>query len=291
MSSTDYRVQLGTAEVESKGCTRHLIQSFFGFLWHPFHTILRYRSLIVSMAQRDILGRYRGSMGGGWWTLIHPLLLMMVYFFVFGIVMGVRFKPGQSAGDYVLYFFCGMLPWMAFSEAVGRSPNVVWDHSGFVKRVIFPLEILPANLTLASLVTETFGLAILLVWAGGTPWMAIYFPLILLPQILLTAGLCWFLAALGVFLRDTGQIMGFLLTAWFFLTPICYAEAALPQRWLWLLEKNPMYTIVVSYRAIFLENSLPANEPLVILWIVSLAVFWLGYAWFHKTKKSFADFI
>ena len=295
-SSTHYRVRFGHAEVESDGGRdRRLVQGFFRFLWYPWRTILRHRSLIVSMVRRDVLGRYRGSMAGGLWTLIHPLLLMMVYFFVFGVVLRVRFKAGQGPADYVFYFFCGMLPWLAFSEALGRAAQVVWDHSGFVRRVIFPLEILPANLTLAGLVTEAFGLAILLTawlaWGGGIPWTAVYFPLILLPQILLTAGLCWFLAAVGVFLRDTGPIMGFLLTVWFFLTPICYSETALPQRWLWLLEKNPMYTIVGSYRAVLLENSAPAAGPLVILWIVSLATFWLGYAWFYKTKKSFADLI
>ncbi|MBI4458695.1 MAG: ABC transporter permease, partial [Acidobacteria bacterium] len=235
-SSTQVRVRFGHAEVKSEGWharppalqLRRARRLVFQFLWHPLRAVLRYRSLIASMARRDVLGRYRGSLAGGWWTLIHPLLLMLVYFFVFGVVLGVRFKAGQGAGDYVSYFFCGMLPWLAFSEALGRASNVVLEHSGFVRRVIFPLEILPANLTLAGLVTEAFGLAILLAawlaWGRGVHWSAAYLPLILLPQILLTAGLCWFLAALGVFLRDTGQIMGFLLTVWFFLTPICYAE-------------------------------------------------------------------
>ncbi|MBI4460201.1 MAG: ABC transporter permease [Acidobacteria bacterium] len=295
-SSLHCRVQIGEAEIEKeRQGTRRLGKGLLEFLREPWRTILRHRSLMISLVRRDILGRYRGSLGGALWTVAHPLLLMGVYFFVFGVVLGARFKAGQGPGEYIAYFFCGMLPWLAFSEAVGRAASVIWDHSGFVKRIIFPLEILPANLTLAGLVTEAFGLAILLsallAWGAGLPWTAAYFPLILIPQILFTAGLCWLLAALGVFLRDAGQITGFLLTIWFFLTPICYSESALPQRWLWLLEKNPFYTIVRSYRAVLLENAAPAVEPLVVLWAVSLVIFWLGYAWFAKMKKSFADFI
>jgi lipopolysaccharide transport system permease protein len=113
----------------------------------------------------------------------------------------------------------------------------------------------------------------------------------LVPQLLLTAGLCWFLAALGVFIRDTGQFMGFLLTVWFFATPIVYPASSLPQDWVWLFEKNPMYTIVGAYRAIFLEHTPPATVPLLGVWALSLAVFWFGYSWFYKVKKSFADLI
>jgi lipopolysaccharide transport system permease protein len=125
-----------------------------------------------------------------------------------------------------------MLPWLAFSEAIGRSPNVILENSNFVKRVVFPLEILPLNLTLTGLVTEAFALLIFLgalIGTGrGLGWTALCLPLILVPQILLTAGLCWFLAALGVFLRDIGQVMGFVLTVWFFTTPICYPASSLP---------------------------------------------------------------
>ena len=220
---------------------------------------------------------------------------MVAYYFVFAVVLRVRFGAGQGSGDFVFYFLCGMLPWLAFSEAVGRSPNVVLDHSNFVKRVVFPLEILPLNLTLTGLVTEFFALLIFLAALLGTGrgigWTAAYFPLILVPQLLLTAGLCWFLAALGVFLRDIGQIMGFVLTVWFFVTPIVYPASALPEGWQWLFEKNPMYTIVEAYRAVFLENTPPSAASLAVLWAVAVAEFWLGYAWFYKVRKSFADLI
>ena len=275
--------------------TRRMVQLLRRFLEYPVRNLLRHRSLIASLVRRDVLGRYRGSLGGAFWTLIHPLLLMAAYYFVFSVVLRVRFGAREGSGDFVFYFLCGMLPWLAFSEAVGRSPNIVIEHSNFVKRVVFPLEILPLNLTLTGLVTEFFALLIfvaaLLGSGRGLHWTALYFPLILVPQLLLTAGLCWFLAALGVFLRDIGQIMGFVLTVWFFVTPICYPASALPEGWLWLFEKNPMYTIVEAYRALFLENALPSALPLGVLWAAGVAAFWLGYAWFYKVRKSFADLI
>ncbi len=274
---------------------RRVAQVLERFLRYPVSAVFRNRSLIASLVRRDILGRYRGSFGGAVWTVIHPLLLLIAYYFVFAVVLRVRFGEEPGSGGFFFYFFCGMLPWLAFSEAIGRAPNVVLEHSNFVKRVVFPVEILPFNLTFAGLVTEGFGLllffAALLASGRGIPWTAAYFPAILIPQLLLTAGLCWFLAALGVFARDTGQIMGFLLTVWFFLTPICYPATALPENWLWLFEKNPMYTVVGAYRAVFLESAPPDWAALGNLWIVAAGAFWLGYAWFHKVKKSFADLI
>ena len=266
-----------------------LIQRAF---WYPWRTISRHHSLIVSMVRREILGRYRGSMGGALWTLFHPLLLMLAYYFVFGVVLKSSF---DGPGGFVFYFLCGMLPWLAFSEAMGRSAGIVFENSNFVKRVVFPLEILPVNLTLMGLATEGFGLLVFLValvtLGPGIHWTAAYFPVILVPQLLLTMGLCWFLAALGVFLRDTGQFMGYVLTIWFFITPICYPAKSLPHKWLWLFGKNPMYVIVDAYRAIFLEGSAPQWIPMGKLWIVSLIAFWIGHTWFYKAKKSFADLI
>jgi ABC-type polysaccharide/polyol phosphate export permease len=264
---------------------------FVRSLWYPLRTIARHRTLIFSMVRREMQGRYRGSMAGAWWTLIQPLLLMLTYYLVFGVIL--RAGGERGSGEFVFYFICGTLPWLAFSEAVARSPNIVVDNSNFVKRVIFPLEILPVNLTLMGLVTEGFALLIfstaLVSFGPGLSITAAYLPLVLVPQVLFTAGVCWFLAALGVFLRDTGQIMSFVLTVWFFATPIVYYPSALPQQWLWFFQLNPMYTIVGAYRAMFLENSAPALYPLALLWLLGVLVFWFGHSFFYKVRKSFAD--
>ena len=274
---------------------RNLLRSLGRGFKYPLAIVWRNRSLIRSMVRRDVLGRYRGSFGGVFWTLLNPLLLMTTYFFVFGIVLRARFHGDPSRAGFVLYFLCGMLPWLAFSEAAGRAPFVVLEHRNFVKKLVFPLETLPVNLTAAGLVTELFALLVfvvgLLLARGGVPATVAWLPLLLIPQLLLTLGLCWFLAALGVYVRDLGQINGFLLTLWFFLTPICYPVESLPSQAMAVLSKNPFFVLVQAYRDIFLEGRAPAFGPLWKLWLVSAALFLLGHAWFYKLKRNFADVI
>jgi lipopolysaccharide transport system permease protein len=262
---------------------------------YPVLTIWRNRGLIRVMVRRDILGRYRGSFGGAFWTLINPLLLMLTYFFVFGVVLRSRFGQDQSRAGFALYFLAGMLPWLAFSEAAGRSPGVMLEHRNFVKKLVFAVETLPVNLVAAGLVSELLAVvlfcAFLLAARGGVPPSVLWLPVLLIPQVLFTAGVSWFLAALGVFVRDLGQVIGFALTIWFFVTPICYPEASLPPAAMVVLSKNPIYVLVRGYRAIFLENHAPAFGALWKLWLLSIVVFVLGHAWFYKLRKSFADMI
>ncbi len=296
------RVNEGSAEVSpprlgtAAGLRRErLIRAIPKAFLYPPRALWRNRKLIRSMVRRDILARYRGSFGGALWTFLNPLLLMATYAFVFGAVLKTRFAGDTSGAGYVLYFFAGMLPWLAFSEAVGRSPYVILEHRNFVKKLVFPLETLPANLVISGVVTEVFALAIflggLLAARHAVPASVVWLPALMVPQLLLTAGLCWFLAALGIFVRDLSQIMGFLLTLWFFLTPICYAETNLPEGARKLLGLNPMYVLVSGYRSIFLEGHAPDLHRLVILWCVAAAAAVCGHAWFHRLRRSFADVI
>jgi lipopolysaccharide transport system permease protein len=262
----------------------------------PVRAIMQNRSLMHSMVKRDILGRFRGSFGGWFWTVLNPLMLMSTYFFVFGIVL--KPKNERDPAAFALYLIAGMLPWLAFSEAVGRAPVNMLEHRQFIKKLLFPIETLPVNIMLAGFVSELFGLLIyfagLLLARGHLPVSILWLPVLVIPQMLFTAGLCWFLAALGVFFRDLAQINGFLLTLWFFLTPICYSESALttmPQAVRAILERNPMYVLVHGYRDLFLRGHAPAWGPLSKLYLLSALVFLFGHAWFHKLKKSFADII
>jgi len=264
-------------------------------LVYPAATIWRNRGLIRAMVRRDILGRYRGSFGGVFWTVINPLLLMLTYFFVFGVVLRTRFGADQSRSGFALYFLAGMLPWLAFSEAAGRSAGVIWEHRNFVKKLVFAVETLPVNLVAAGLVSEFFAVVLfcgfLLITRGAVPLTVAWLPLLVIPQILFTTGVSWFLAALGVFVRDLGQVMGFLLTLWFFLTPICYPESSLPPSLAPLFTKNPIYVLVRGYRAILLEHHAPEFAALWKFWLVSAGVFVLGHAWFYKLRKSFPDIV
>jgi lipopolysaccharide transport system permease protein len=293
----DGRARLARGAMTTLGALRRrgLLRAVGRAFKYPLAIIWRNRALIRSMVRRDILGRYRGSFGGVFWTVLNPLMLMTTYFFVFGIVLRARFHGDPSRSGFVLYFLCGMLPWLAFSEAAGRAPFVVLEYRNFVKKLVFPLETLPVNLTAAALVTEAFALVIflagLLLARGAVPASVLWLPLLVVPQLLFTLGVCWFLAALGVYVRDLGQINGFLLTLWFFLTPICYPVESLPPRALAILSKNPIFVLVHAYRDIFLEARAPAFGPLWKFWAISAALFFAGHAWFYKLKRSFADVI
>jgi lipopolysaccharide transport system permease protein len=294
------RVEIQPPRVTTTGRERRarLLTAAPKLFTYPLATIWRNRKLMSSMVQRDILARYRGSFGGALWTFLNPLLLMLTYFFVFGIVLGQRFGADRSRFGFVLYLLAGMLPWLAFAEAVGRSPQVILEHRNFVKKLVFPIETLPVNIVISGAVTEAFGLLVFLVVLlfarGAIPWTLVWLPAVLIPQLLLTAGLCWFLAALGVFVRDLTQIMGFLLTLWFFLTPICYPEPApgqIPEALARVLRMNPIHVLVRAYRAILLEHQPPHLFALAVLWIVSGAVALFGFAWFYRLRKSFADVV
>lgn len=294
---TGGRVTVRRMKVSTAGALRRerWLRSLGRVFRYPAAAIWDNRGLIRSMVRRDISSRYRGSFVGLFWTVLNPLLLMATYFFVFGIVLRTRFGSDPSRSGFVLYFLAGMLPWLAFSEAAGRAPFVIFEHRNFVKKLVFPLETLPVNLVVAGLVTEIFAAAVfligLLLARGAVAWTVLWLPALLAPQLLFTLGVCWFLAALGVYVRDLAQVIGFLLTLWFFLTPICYPVESLPAEALWLLAKNPLFVLVSCYRAVLLEGHAPAPAALAKLWLVAAAAFFLGHAWFHKLRKNFADVI
>ena len=258
---------------------------------YPLLTIWRNRSLIRVMVRRDILGRYKGSFGGSFWAIINPLLYMATYFVVFGVIM---WDHTSSQSKFALSFLAGTLPWLPFSEAVGRAPGVILEHRNFVKKLVFAVETIPVNLVISGLVTELFAIglfcAALLIFHHGLPLTVLWLPVLLIPQVLFTAGVSWFLAGLGAFVRDLGQVIGYVLTAWFFLTPICYPEEKL-SRSIPFLTKNPLYILVRAYRAIFLEGHPPAFQSLWKFSLLAVIVFVLGHAWFYKLRKSFADMI
>lgn len=290
-------VEIGAPRVANARAEQsiQLVRALPKLFTRPVTSLWANRGLMASMVRRDILARYRGSFGGALWTFLTPLLLMATYFFVFGVVLKTRFSNDTSASGYVLYFLAGMLPWLAFSEAVGRSPSVILEYRTLVKKVVFPIDTLPMNLTLAGLVTEAIGIVIFVIGLAvvreGVPVTALWLPVLLIPQVLFTVGLSWILAATGVFVRDLGQVIGFLLTLWFFLTPICYEESKLPAAVAQAMAFNPIFILVRAYRAVLLEGSSPWSAGMVGLLFVSAAVAVVGYGWFHRLRKSFADVI
>jgi len=263
------------------------------FAVEPWALLWRNRKLIVSMVGRDLEGRYKGSFGDRIWTVAQPLLLMLAYWFVFGVVLKTRFADDGDPAVYMLFFLCGMLPWLAISEAVGRAPNVILEHRNFVKKLVFPVEILPANLVFSGMASSGMALIVYLFFLMATrehiPPEALWLPVVLAPQILFTLGVCWAWAALGLFARDLAQINGFLLTLVFFLTPICYPTEKLPAQATAILQKSPVYKLVAEYRLLFISEKGPDWTVLVQLMAMSLAIFYLGYGVFRKLRPSFPD--
>jgi lipopolysaccharide transport system permease protein len=297
LANSGDRLQLERIGVSSAGkeLLPRLLQVAIRAVTLPVAAITRNHGLIRTMVRRDLLGRYRGSFGGILWSILNPLLLMATYYFVFGVVLRARFEGDPSREGFVLYFLAGMLPWLPFSEAVGRAPGVLLEHGNFIKKLVFPVETLPLVLVSAGLVLQGFAVLIflagLLIFRETIPVTALWLPALLIPQLLLTAGLCWLFAALGLIFRDLGHISGYLLTLWFFLTPICYPEESLPAVALPYMALNPFFLLVRAYRDILLVAQPPDLQALGTLLAVSLAVFLGGHAIFHKLRRGFADLL
>jgi lipopolysaccharide transport system permease protein len=277
---------------------RRLFRNLGSALTYPVQIPWRNRSLIKTLVRRDIFSRYAGSAGGAFWTILNPLLLMLTYFFVFGMVLHSRVPGDPSATGFAFYFLAGMMPWLAFSDALARAPGILIEHRNFIRKLVFPVDTLPVNLVVTGLVTEFFGLAIflagILIAHGHVVMTWLYLPLLVVPQVLLTAGFCWFLAAMGVFVRDLAQINGYLLTIWFFITPICYSETlldSLSPRAARMMALNPMYVLVRNYRRVLLESTAPDWHSLGWTTAAAVLVFLGGHAWFRKLRRSFADLI
>src|SRR5687767_3563326 len=254
-----------------------------------------YSELIYTFAKRELLGRYKGSALGIAWAVLTPVVMIAIFTFIFAGIFGARFGASASHWDFALYLFCGLLPWTMFQESVQQSANTILAHSNLVKRVVFPLETLPAAQVLAALGNQLFATIALLIAAivlqqrlGLT---VLWLPVLLIPQLLIALGAAWLIASLGVFLRDITQGVTLLLMAWMYLTPIIYPESIVPERFRWFIEINPFTSLVRSYRRVFLDGLAPDWRGLLYFSAVALVVFVFGYWWFARTRKNFADVI
>jgi lipopolysaccharide transport system permease protein len=264
-------------------------------VWQPLWQLPSRADLIFSFAKRELLGRYKGSALGIAWAVLTPVVMIAIFTFIFAGIFGARFGANDSHWDYALYLFCGLLPWSMFQESVQQSSNTIVNHSNLVKRVVFPLEALPAAQVFAALGNQLFATIALLVATifirQRLDLTALWFPVLLIPQLLLALGAAWLIASLGVFLRDIAQGVTLLLMAWLYLTPIIYPEAMVPERFRWFININPFTPLVRSYRRIFLDGQMPDWRGLFYFTAVALVVFIFGYWWFARTRKSFADVV
>ncbi|MFN2414618.1 MAG: ABC transporter permease [Pyrinomonadaceae bacterium] len=255
-------------------------------VWRPLWELPRRFDLIWPLARRMLVARYRGSALGLLWALLTPAVMIGVFTFLFAGVFGARFTERGTPWEYALYLFCGLLPWTAFSETLQQSSGIVVAHANLVKRVVFPLEALPVAQALAALAAQLFGTAALvvatLVVRRELHSTLLWLPALLVPQLLLTLGGAWLVASLGVFIRDTAQVLGLVLMAWLYLTPIIYPEQVVPARFRPALELNPFTPLVRSYRRALLEGAPPDWQGLAYTTAFALAAFLFGYWWFTR---------
>jgi lipopolysaccharide transport system permease protein len=257
--------------------------------------LLAHRYLIREFTVREIVGRYKGARLGLLWSMVNPLLMLAVYTFVFSVVFKAKWglTGGDSRIEFALTMFCGMVVYQVFAECAGRAPGLIVSNTSFVKRTVFPLEILPIAVLGAALFHAAVSLLILIVGAGiaihSTSLTLICLPIVLLPVALLGLGFGWLLASLGVFIRDVGQVIGVLLQVLFFMTPIFYPLSAVPPRFRWVLRINPLTEVVTNARRAVLWGTWPDWAALGVVTVVAAAIAQLGYAWFMKTKRGFAD--
>ncbi|EIL91803.1 ABC transporter [Rhodanobacter fulvus Jip2] len=246
------------------------------------------------MGRRDVVGRYRGSFVGLLWSFFNPLLMLIIYTFVFGVIFKSHWA-GQVGGkfEFAIILFAGMNINSMFAECANRAPTLIIENTNFVKKVVFPLETLAWS-TLGSalfhlLVSTLVLLAISLLVLGTVPWTIVLFPIVVAPFLPFIAGLIWLLSSLGVFLRDLKQAMGIITAALMFLAPIFYPMEQIPPDYRNLLYLNPLTAIVEASRDVLVWGRLPDWGMLGIYTLVSCAFAWVAFAWFERSRKGFAD--
>lgn len=251
------------------------------------------RPLIELMVRRDLQGRFRGSVMGTFWSVINPLGHMLLYTFVFSIVLKVRLGTDASTGSFAMFLMAGLLPWQSLSESCLRATTTILENPNLVKRVVFPLEILPLVSVLSSMVTELIALAVLTVIAcismQTVHWTLVYLPLLLFSQFLFVGGIAWLLSSMGVFLQDIRHAISLFLSVWMYSTPIVYPASQLPESLKFLLWINPMAGLIGDFRRTMLEGLPPDWNSYFTYTSVALVLWFVGYYFFYKLKKSFAD--
>ena len=263
----------------------------------PFYVLQsfwQHKSLIWQLAKSEVIGRYRGSVMGLFWSFFNPVLMLIIYTFVFSVVFKARWGGvDDNKTAFALILFAGMILFNFFAECINGAPALITRQVNFVKKVIFPLEILPWVSVLSALFHLLISTGVLLLFYVALNfslhWTIVFLPLIILPLLVLTLGLTWFISGLGVYIRDLNQSIGIMTTVILFLSPVFYARASLPaavQNYYFL---NPLTFAIEQVRDLILLGELPDWVGLGIYYLVSVAVAWLGLVWFQKNRAGFAD--
>jgi len=253
------------------------------------------RNLILQLTRREVVGRYKGSAMGLLWSFLNPVFMLLVYTFVFSVVFKARWGVGgdESKTQFAIVLFVGMIVHTLFAEVLNRAPSLILSNVNYVKKVIFPLEILPVISMAAALFHSLVSLIVLLIafviFNSYLHWTVILTPLVLLPLVILTLGFAWVLASIGVFLRDVAQTIGIVTTVMMFLSPVFFPVASLPEAYRPIIMANPLTFIIEQSREVLIWGNPPNWAGLFFYTLAATVIAWSGYAWFQKTRKGFAD--
>lgn len=268
------------------------IRALMKSVWHN-------RGLITQLTRREVIGRYRGSALGLAWSFLNPLFTLVVYTFVFSVVFKARW--GSAGGDvkvesqtmFAIMLFIGLIIHGVFAEVINKAPMLIVSNVNYAKKVIFPLEILPiiamGGAVFHALISIFILLVVFVIFQGVPEWTALFLPIVLLPLIILTLGISWILASIGVFLRDVGQATAIITTMMLFLSPVLFPLSAVPEKFHPFIKANPLTFIIEQSRNVLVWGMAPDFKGLAIYLLVSILVAWLGFVWFQKTRKGFTD--
>lgn len=262
----------------------------------PLRSIWRYRDLVLQMTERDAQARYRGSSAGVLWTVFHPLLMLAVYTFFFTEVFPTRWMAGgEGRMAFALTLFVGLLLHGFLSEVLSRSPTLIVSNQNLVKKVVFPLDLLPTVITGSALFHFAIGVAVWLAFHvavnGLPPATVLWLPVVVAPLVLMTLGFAWLLASLGVFLRDVAQVVPVVTSALLFASPIFYPLAALKGGFRTLVLASPLTVPIEQARRVMIDGRPPDFGMLAGYAVVALVLAYLGFVWFQGTRKGFADVV
>jgi ABC-type polysaccharide/polyol phosphate export permease len=253
--------------------------------------------LIKYLVQRQLASSYRSSYLGLVWTFLGPLIMVALFTLVFSEVLGLRFREitGDSTLNFGLYLYCGLLPFLAWAQALNQGVNVIRRNRGLVESVIFPLEILPLTSVITALIQSFFGVAalmlVLVVLEQRLEWTAFLLPLVMVPQLLFTLGISYLMAIAGTYVPDIGETLRSVVRAMFFITPIIWPPERIPENLRFLVDYNPLAFLVEAYRNLILDGKLPDGMAAIYFSLVALALFIVGFAAFNRVKHNFAGLL
>lgn len=257
-------------------------------------TFVLHRHLIWQMSRREVVGRYRGSVMGILWSFFNPVFMLTIYTFVFSVVFKAKWGAGSdSKTDFAMILFAGLIVFNLFAETVTRAPSLILSNVNYVKKVVFPLEILPVVSILSSCFHTLVSIGVLILFrlivGSGFSLTTALFPVIIAPLLLLSLGISWFLAALGVYLRDVSQTIGLAMTALMFISPIFFPITALPEKYRGFVYLNPLTFIIEQGREVLIFSHFPDWGGLLIYYAFGCVTALLGFVWFQKARMGFAD--